>query len=99
MQAELEAIKDAWDNSDGNRDEALARSLSDAFVENNPHLFDSISAKSLEQLCSDIDAFRAADMETEVWLIEAWCLHRYEPQIIGGTYQPKVRVPGNEGVE
>lgn len=99
MQTELEAIKNAWDNTDGNRDEQLARDLSDALVASNPELFNDIQHKSLEQLATDIDIFRAAEMEDQVWLIEAWCLHRFEPQNIGGTYQPQVRVPGNgEGV-
>lgn len=96
MREELEAIKDAWDNTDGLRDEPLARQLADALVEGNPSLFEEIRTKPMEVLCQDIDIFRAAEMEEQVWLIETWLLHRYDPQQIGGNYQPQIRIAGME---
>lgn len=93
MIEELEQIRAAWSKDEaGGRDEALARELADEYVRENPAVFSSISQKSLEELCSDVEAFRNANMEEEVWKIEAWLLHRFEPQNIGGVYQPKVRV-------
>ena len=99
MIEELEAIKAAWSKDEsGGRDEALARELADEFVGENPGLFSSISQKSLEELCDDVEAFRNANMEEEVWKIETWLLHRFESQNIGGTYQPQVRVTSEETV-
>lgn len=96
MREELEQIKEAWDNANGTRDEPLARELSDEFVKENPTLFDEIRTKPMEVLCDDITVFRNAGMEEQVWMIEAWLLHRYEPQQIGGNYQPQVRISGTE---
>jgi len=97
MIEELEQIKAAWSKDEaGGRDEALARELADEYVKENPVLFSSISQKSLEELCADVEAFRNANMEEEVWKIETWLLHRFEPQNIGGIYQPQVRVASEE---
>lgn len=98
MREELEQLKTAWSKDEvGGRDEELVRELADDFVNLNPGLYTEISTKSLEQLCNDIEIFRQAGMEEEVWKIEAWLLHRFEPQNIGGLYQPQVRIAG-EGV-
>lgn len=93
MDADLEAIRDAWskDTGDG-RDETRTRELADAYVEQHPDEFTNLRDMSLEDLVKAVDVFRAAGMDTDVWRIEAFLLHAYEPQNIGGTYNPKVRI-------
>ena len=92
MKAELQAIKDVWDAEP--RDAALAHSMSDDYVAANPSEFTGFETKSIEQLCGAIDTFRAAGMDEEVQRMEVWLLHRFEPQNIGGVYQPQIRVTG-----
>lgn len=95
MNAELQAIKDAWDkDKEGGRDEALARSLSDSYVLANPGEFTGYEGKDIEELAGAIDVFREAGMDEEVQRIETWLLHRFMPQNIGGVYQPQLRLVG-----
>ena len=92
MKAELQAIKDVWDAVP--RDATLARTMSDDYVTTNPSEFTGFEDKNIEQLCSAIDTFREAGMDEEVQRMEVWLLHRFEPQNIGGTYQPQIRIAG-----
>lgn len=93
MDSDLEQIRDAWDKSTGDgRDEARARELADAYVEAHPDEFASLKELSLEECVKAVDVFRAAGMETDVWRIETWLWHRYEPQVIGGQADAKVRI-------
>lgn len=95
MRQALEDIKTAWSISEGGgRDEELARELADALVASDPSLFADVQSKSLDELCESIDTLRNAGFEEEVWKIETWLLHRFEPQNIGGVYQPQVRISG-----
>jgi hypothetical protein len=88
MRDELEDIKIAVE--DGNLE--LARSLADTFVADNGNLFMDIAAKNVEDLVNSVDILRSAGMENEHWLVEAWLLHRFEPQKIGGPAEATVRV-------
>lgn len=93
MNADLQAVKDAWDkDSGGGRDEDKARELADAYVEAHSDEFEPLRDLSLDECVKAVDVFRAAGMETDQWRIEAWLLHAYEPQNIGGTYEAKLRV-------
>ena len=95
MQDELEEIKEVVDKTSGDgRDEELARSLADTVVRDNPSQFNELENKTVEELCAAIDVFRAAGDEAQVWRIEAWLLHRFEPQNIGGSAQPAIRNAG-----
>lgn len=96
MDSGLEEIKDTWskDTGDG-RDEARTRELADAYVEAHGDEFSSLKDLSLEDLVKAVDVFRAAGMDTEVWRIETYLLHKYEPQNIGGAAAPTVRFPGS----
>lgn len=87
----LEDIQAAWDNSEGNRDQALATSLSISLVEDNPEMFADLEGKELPQIVEALEIFRAAGMEEEEWKCQAYLFYKFEPQNIGGTYQPKVR--------
>lgn len=92
MIQQLEDIKAAWSSAEGGgRDEVLARELCDQLVASNPELFEEIQDKSLPELVEAIDVFHAAGMEEQVWRIEAWLLHRFEPQQIGITPSPVIR--------
>ena len=92
MKAELQAIKDKWNETP--RDEAACRSMSDAYVAANPGEFTGYEGKTIENLALAIDVFRDAGMDEEVQRMEVWLLHRFEPQNIGGVYQPQIRVVG-----
>ena len=92
MNSELQAIKDVWDTVP--RDADLARTMSDAYVAAHPEEFTGFEGKTIEELCGAIDTFREAGMDEEVQRIETWNLHRFEPQNIGGTYQPQIRIAG-----
>lgn len=94
MNSELQAIKDAWDAEP--RNETLARSLSDTYVLDHPTEFTGYDGMSVQALCEAIDTFRLAGMPEDVQRIETWLLHKYEPQNIGGTYQPQLRIVGGE---
>lgn len=93
---QLDAIRDAWDKETGEgRDEELARSLADALVAAEPDQFEELSSMSLEDCVKAVDIFRRAGMTDSQWKVEAWLLHRFEPQVIGGAAEAKVRiVPG-----
>jgi hypothetical protein len=95
LNAELEAIKDAWDKETGDgREEERTRALCDAYVEAHPEFFVTLAEKTLVELVDAVSVFRAAGMETEQWHCEVWLLHKYEPQNIGGPVQVRVRRPG-----
>lgn len=95
MNAELEAIRFAWDKNTGDgRDEEGTRALCDAYVEAHPERFTALSGMELEQCVNALEVFRAAGMEESQWEVEVWLLHRYEPQTIGGQVRAQVRIPG-----
>lgn len=95
MNAELEAIRDAWskDTGDG-RDEQGTRALCDAYVEAHPERFTNLRDMSLEECVQALSVFRAAGFEESQWEVEVWLLHRFEPQQVGGPMKAQVRVPG-----
>ena len=88
MQDALQAIKDQVEAGEVE----TARELADTFVSENPSLFADMQTKNVEELVSAIDVFRAAAMEENQWQVEAWLLHHYEPQNIGGPADATVRV-------
>lgn len=93
MNSELCAIKDAWAKTTGDgRDDALTRTLCDAYVAAHPAEFVQFSGKSLPEVVDALSVFRAAGMEAETWLCEVWHLHQWAPQNIGGTYEAQVRI-------
>lgn len=95
MNAELEAVRESWDKNTGDgRDEAGTRALADAYVAAHPELFTELADMTVEQCAESVSLFRAAGLEESQWRVEVWLLHRFEPQQIGGTYQPTVRIPG-----
>lgn len=95
MNSELEAIRDAWDKTTGDGRDEVARELADAYVADHEDQFASLRDMSLEQCVQALDVFRAAGMEEEQWRVEAWLLHRFEPQNIGGAAEAKVRLTQN----
>ena len=88
MQDSLQAIKDQVEAGDVE----AARTLADEYVSDNPSLFTDMQTKNVEELVTAIDVFRAAAMEDNQWQVEAWLLHHYEPQNIGGPADATVRV-------
>lgn len=89
----LQDLVDAWDKTSGDgRDENLARTLADEWVDANPEWVAINGDRTVEQFCDAIGVYRDAGNKEEVWKIEAWLLHRYEPQQIGGSTEPQIRV-------
>lgn len=92
MDAQLEAIKAAVEA--GELDSA--RTLSDAYVDANPDLFTGWESKDVEGetgLVANVDVYRAAGRDSDLWQTEAWLLHRYLPQNIGGAAVAQLRIP------
>ncbi|AEL19951.1 hypothetical protein SEA_TAPIOCA_23 [Mycobacterium phage Tapioca] len=97
MNAQLEAIRDAMNKDTGQgRDIDLARALADAYVTEHPDQFANLADMPIEQCVAAVDVFRSAGMEDDQWRVEAWLLHRFEPQTIGGPVTARIRVPGQE---
>ena len=95
MNAELEAIKDAWDKNTGNgRDEDGTRAMCDAYVEAHPDQFTALREMTIEECVNAVSVFRQAGMAEEQWKVEVWLLHHFAPQQIGGPMQAQVRIPG-----
>lgn len=93
MDAGLEAIKDAWDKNTGDGRDEGARKLADTYIAEHPEKFVGFKDLSIEQLVQAVDVFRAANMEQQQWEVEAYLLSRFEPQNIGGAYNPQLRLP------
>lgn len=94
MNAELEAIKDAWDKNTGNgREEVLTREMCDAYVAAHPERFTDYHDLTLEEIVETIGVFRRVGFEERQWEAEVWQLHRFEPQNIGGVAKVVVRRP------
>lgn len=92
MNSELQAIKDVWDGMP--RDAELARTMSDAYVASHPDEFVEFENMSTIELADKIDRFRIIGQSEEVQRVEVWLLHRFNPQNIGGIYQPQIRIAG-----
>jgi hypothetical protein len=90
MNTELQAIRDALDGQDFD----TARTLADEYVAANPNDFTTLTDLSLEECVKAVDVFRDAGMLDNQFQIEAWLLHKWEPQNIGGAAQPSLRLVG-----
>jgi hypothetical protein len=100
MNPELQAIKDAWDPAIGDgRDADLARSLADAYVANHPEEFNHVRDLSLPDAVKVLELFRHIGNAEGEWRVEAWLMHRFEPQNIGGEANFVIRVPKPGGEE
>lgn len=96
MNAELEAFKQAMDNTNGDRDMDQVRALADAYVAAHPDQFTSLQMMERDECIAAIDVFRTAGMEEDQWRVEAWIQHHWDPMNIGGPVTAKVRIPGQE---
>ena len=93
MNKELQAIQDAMDKSSG-RDRDKAVKLADKYVSDHPDEFNELRDLSIEACVQAVEVFRAAGLTESEQRVEAWLLHKFEPQTIGGLAQPTVRIPG-----
>lgn len=105
MDEELQALIDAWENrpaageaSSGEDGAELAKkdrdvyALADKYVAGHSEDFAAYDVLSLDELVSRIDEHGAAGRNTEAFKLQVFIWHKYEPQNIGGTYEPKLRV-------
>lgn len=94
MNPELQAIRDAMDKKTGDgRDADKARELADQYVADHPDQFEQMADLTLKQCVQAVATFRNANMVDDQWRAEAWILHRFEKQHIGGAASPQVRIP------
>lgn len=94
MDAKVEAFKDAVDKSTGDgRNEELARQLADEFVEAHPELFVQMKTMNVQALAAWSQMFREQGSEEAHQHVEIWLRHRFDPQNIGGTFEPTIRIP------
>lgn len=106
----LDDFLDAWDNETGEgRDMDAARAAADAYVAANPDTFARYETMSLETCVATIDAYRSAaevfrergldddaiEPEANKLLVDVWLLHHFQPQQIGGSAAPVVRITEN----
>lgn len=94
MNAELEAIKEAISPHDPEAgpegmDHATAKSLSNAYVAAHPEQFAKFAGKSLPEIVEMIDKLRDLGWDEDMWIAEAWHLHTWKPQEIGGVMGPE----------
>lgn len=94
LSPELEAIRDAMNKETGDgRDRDLAVELSTAYVEAHPELTAEMHDWDISRVVESVSVFRAAGFEEKQWQLEAYLLAKFEPQSIGGVYQPELRMP------
>jgi hypothetical protein len=94
MDAQLEAIKEAVEA--GELD--TARTLSDTYVADNASFYTGWEAKTVDGdmgLAANCDVYRATGRDDDLWATEAWLLHRFLPQNIGGAAIMEIRTPTN----
>ena len=92
MDDELAPIFEAWDKESGDgRDADEAYRLSDEYVDSHPDEFAGFEGLGLEDCVSILERRREAG--DPGWAkMQVWLWHRFEPQNIGGVYQPTLRV-------
>jgi hypothetical protein len=95
MNKELQAIRDAMDKTSGDgRDRESAVKLADKYVAAHPDEFAEMADMTIEECVQAVDVFRAANLTDSEQRMEAWLLHKFAPQNIGGPAAPTVRIPG-----
>jgi hypothetical protein len=94
MNADLEAIKDAWDKNTGDGRDEGARDLAKEYVLAHPELFAGLEHFDVPTLVQLLSSRREAGDEEGTWNIEAWLLACVPPQNIGGTYKAEIKLPG-----
>ncbi len=97
MNPDLEAIRDAMDpDRGGGQDASTARLLADAYVSAHPDEFGMLATMPIESCVAAVDLFRGTGDLGSQWRAETWLLHHWEPQNIGGNFEPVLRTPGQE---
>jgi hypothetical protein len=105
MDKDLQAIRDAWKarSAAGVRssnpkgvdlsDDDAVRKQADKYVSAHAKEFAGWDNLPLDVLVKSVENYRETGQEAEQWKVEAWLLHHFAPQNIGGTYEAQVRVP------
>lgn len=94
MNADLEAIKDAWDKTTGQGRDEGARELARAYVTAHPELFTGLEHFDVPLLVELESRRRNSGDEEGAWNVEAWLLACVPPQNIGGEYKAEIVLPG-----
>ena len=76
--------------------QAEAQAMADGLFTNHPELFTFFTDKTVEQLCTLADAYRAMGLEDDLTLLTMYELARFERQHIGGTVKARIRLPGGK---
>src|SRR5690242_14731231 len=89
MNSALEEIKNRANDPETR---SLARQLAAEYVEAHPGEFTELSEKTIEECVEVVDVMRSAGLDESHWRAEAWIMYKWEPQNIGGTVGPVVRI-------
>jgi hypothetical protein len=103
MAEDLKALREAWEKRDarGTRsssgkasleDDDKVYKLADKYVTANKADYAGFENLPLEALVRTLESCREQGDEDGEWKIQAWLFHHFEPQNIGGTYQPELRL-------
>jgi hypothetical protein len=94
VNADLEAIKDAWDKNTGDgRDDEGTRALAVKYVKAHPELTEEMHDWTLERIVQAMSVFSAAGYDEKYWALEAYQLAKFPPQQIGGEYHVEAKLP------
>jgi hypothetical protein len=94
MDADLEAIKDAWDKTTGSgRDDEATRALCVSYVQAHPELTAEMHDWDIPRIVQAVSVLRAAGFTEKQWQVEAYQLAKFPPQSIGGEYRVEARLP------
>ena len=74
-----------------------ARQLADAYVEAHPDEFEKYHGMDITELVAAVDVYRQAGMLHDMWHVDTWMLHEFEPQQIGAVSAAAHRRPHGDG--
>jgi hypothetical protein len=102
MADELKTIRDAWEKRDARgvrsssgkaslEDDQNVYKLADKYVAAHKADFAGFDNLPLEALVKTLEQYREEGRDEDAERIQVWLWHRFEPQNIGGTYEPVLR--------
>lgn len=103
MADDLKAIREAWEKRDARgvrsssgkaslEDDQTVYAKADAYVKAHAKDFAGWENLSLDALVKTLETHRENGQTDEEDKVQVWIWHAFEPQNIGGTYEPKLRL-------
>src|SRR5215207_1716823 len=102
MADDLKTIREAWEKRDARgargssgranlEDDNKVRKLADKYVAAHKADYAGFDNLSQDVLVRTLEDYRDKGDEDNVWKVQAWLFHRFEPQNIGGPAEAQVR--------